>query len=950
MNVLCSPNTKDVESYLEDKLNIGEKILHIVPTKILERRRRRFYRKHLKQIDEKFQDYNNYYELTEREQSKLYTNNGIYIYELHSFFDDFLIDHNVKHLTNHEASVYVERALKQFNALSNKPWLDNITGILDFFIQIKIGEIDYENVNPELNINTWNTLMKVFVVYNNMLKENQLLDKADAYLKILKEIKIKSFDKIYIDGAFLPFSPLLNQLISKLAKEKIKFIIPYDVDKRNNLKFKVLEQTYSALLPIDKWTNIKRSDKSLNLIHRISNSLFEEKKLNIDDLTFMVKKFSSAEEEIRDIVNHASSLLASGEVSPEKVAIVSSDPMNLRKQVNEYLEIYDLYKTDIERPLIDFPIGKIVYIMYQIHIDERIGLFNDADHYFDDEMMSDLLHVIELSEVRLNLETYNKLKAFFTECLTFEEWYSQLGELKLAIQLDMGIYKDHPLNHINEWELNNLEQFLKKIEQLSRNLINNKSVSFVAHLNNLLLILKENEGLNPYIVKYDLRLFEQKVKEFAQNQRIAENISITPKEFGRRIHSILTKIDEVDASEEPPLDKIIVTGPNNIEYQEYEYIYIVQFTQTKFPEKISYTWPMNEEFDWLILNYSKSSTGILANTIEEYYTYRSLYYFFITLNSTVKNLIISYSERYDSERSSPSHLLFDIADLLIEDQLDDFVDDKDFEKLLEEQLEKNDLFHSSTSMSKEGYRKPIESADVLRENPTISTEDLIKYELCPQHFYYSKKYDELNFINDPFQLRHYAVACIYEKVVQLLVKKRPKIQFNSPGSKELLKEDYKHLFEKAKTEIGSLFLLPTRDWEDIYLRSKYLYEGLIDSIFKTRSSAQSIELNWNNRIKSLKVSNLYVEGKRDLSVKYSDNNIRHYSISMYKKLIRFENKNQRKDYYTFLDDFFLEKEKAKKELQNLYKNIAENKFRKKPGDFCKFCKFKYWCLGNEVSK
>lgn len=949
MKVLCSPHTKDVEEHLSKRFKYGEKTLHIVPTKILERRRRIFYKEILRKYDEHFLDFR-YYELSEREQSDLLKKHGVYIFELHSFFDDLLIDLKINHLTNREASVYIERALKQFENLSNKPWLDNISGILNFFTQIKIGEIYKKAIEPSINITTWNTLMEIFSVYEDMMKERGVIDKADAYLVLLDKLKKESYSQVYIDGAFLPFSPLLNQLIRILPKEKINFFIPYNLEQKGNLKYKVLEQTYGNVVPVEQWENIKQTEKNINMIHRIANNLFEDELVELTDRTLGIKKFDSSEEEIRDVVNEISEFIKAGIVSPEKIAIVSTNPMELRRQVNEYLEIYNLYETKVEKELIDYPIGKVIFILYQIFIDERIGMFNNADHFIDEEMVGDLLHVIEVTKEEKYYDTFNKLKAFFSECFSFEGWYQRLDKLDQARHLDLHLYKEHPLNFIDDNQIKDFKNFLRFIEEISTTLINQEPRSFIDHLNHLFRLIKNTENLRKLFVESDLVVFEEKIKEFSATQMIGENITITPYEFGSRLHSILTEVQEVDEIDEPPLDKVAVTGPNNIEYQEYENVYILQFTQTKFPEKHIYTWPMNEEFDWIILNHSKNSFGITANSITEYYTYRSLYYFFITLNSTDKKLTITYSEKYNSETASPSHFLFDLSKLLIPNEYygDIIKHESNIEDALERTLEHINYLKKTSSMNRGKFYKPEFSTDLLQEKLSVSTEELINYQRCPRQFYYSKKYSELNYYSEKFQLFHYAVGCIYEKVVQLLVKKRPLIQFKTKSSIEFLKKDFEYLFQEAKEQLEPLFLLPRSDWKDIYARAKYLYENLITYIFNRKGSIESIELSWNETIDLFKLPNLEIEGKVDLKVKDSDGRVRNCYVSNFKNIFMLKGKERSK--LINLQEALLNlNDKDNKELKSIHEQISNNKFQKKYGDHCMYCSFKHWCLRKEVS-
>lgn len=948
MKILCSPSTKDIEEYLQNNINFGEKILHIVPTKILERRRRLFYREHLQKYDQNFFHFN-YFDLSEGEQSKLFKKHGVYIFELNTFFDNLLIDFEITHLTNREASIYIERALKKIEHLNNKPWLDMIPGILSFFTLIKIGEINKKNIEPKVNIETWDTLKEIFVAYEDLLNQDNVIDKADAYLVALKKLISENYNHIYIDGAFLPFPPLLNQLLKVFPKEKISFFIPYDLDKKHNLKFKVLEDTYSNLLPIKYWENIKnrkRFDRRVNLIHSVADSLFENKKVKITDPSLVINKFISSEEEIKNVVDEISFSLKKGYLDSKKVAIVSTEPMQLRKQVNEFLEIKGIQTSKIEKQLIDYPIGKVIFILYQIYIDERVGLFTDKNHYFDYTMLGDFLHVIEVSQDTNYYDTFNKLNAFLTDCITFEDWYNRLIELKKAKRIKtLTRYKEHPLNFVTEEDLIKLKELIIFIEKLSTHLIKQESKSFVDHLSYLFNLIKTNKYINNMFLNSDIVILEEKINEFVISQLKSENIPITSIEFGNRIHSILTDVRDLDEVDDPNLSNIIVTGPNNIEYQEYDQIYLIQFSQNKFPEKHQYTWPMNEEFELLILNNCTNTYRVSTESMLEYYSYRSLYYFFIVLNSAVKELKITYSNVYDSNPASPSHYLFDIARLLIPENYHKILSSSDdIENKLEKELAKIQILKDASGLSKKAVYPELNSNLFIKEGSIINVEEAVAFEQCPRHYYYLKKYRELNFINDGFQLFHYAVASMYEKVVQVFVRENKSIEIYNKSIHNVLKDNFNNYFHKAREEIGFLFLLNQKEWEDIEVRVKNLFYRLIDLIFNIKGSITSIDFEWQEKHEQVEISDITVKIKKDLLVKYSNGSTRNYYVSDCKDPFIDRNK-----YIKLQNGLTMNDEQSKNNLKSTHAKISEQHFPKTPNKSCKYCKYKYMCLRNEVS-
>src|SRR5699024_3642549 len=125
--------------------------------------------------------------------------------------------------------------------------------------------------------------------------------------------------------------------------------------------------------------------------------------------------------------------------------VVTPKAMEMRPIVREYAELYGINFDVPERPLVDLPFGKLVYLLCKIFVDERIEAFNRADHYIDCEVISVLLYLPVFNHSQDIYSIFEQLKGFFEDCTTFSDWHHQMECLK---DENNSIARENIYNHI----------------------------------------------------------------------------------------------------------------------------------------------------------------------------------------------------------------------------------------------------------------------------------------------------------------------------------------------------------------------------------------------------------------------------------------------------------------------------------------------------------------------
>ncbi|MGN7177563.1 hypothetical protein [Cytobacillus sp. SAFR-174] len=947
MEILGSPNTNDIELYLNKNTSINDKTLHLVPTMILYQRRANFYRKLLKS---KNIDMPVFHRLKDKEINSLLRKNGIFLFEINRFFEEMVNSNSeIKStlLSRRETTIILERVLKANPVTNNHVWLVLIPKLYDFFQNLLISGTPLKELKSYSSNNSWGILLSIFEDYVKHLKENNYLDYGLAWCKAIKVYDLKKFDKVYIDGAFLPVQPGLHKLIKTLNDigSEIKFFVPIDLEKKDSPAFKVIKKTYSQYVDINDWKSINFVKQDHNVVQKLARNLFTNETIIVDDPSFEIIEFETLEEEFTSIVQRISTFIKRDIVKPHKVAIITPNPMEMRPFVRELAELYDL-KCDLPpRALVHLPYGKFIYLLFQIKTDDRINTLVQADHFIDKSLVSELLYQNIYKESQEVLSLLEQLQAFFEDSRTFNEWYNQLSMLKEARRVINEDFRNHPLYYISENQLDQFQLFISLIENISRKVVNNAIVPFQKHLSNLLTTLSEEEHL--YKPNEDI---VDRINEIKDIVELDDKLNINGEEFGSKIQSIF-KDDNFQEEEYPSNQvKITVTGPNNVEFQEYDMIFLTRFTQNMYPEKIHYKWPMSMEVESILIKSNDNKQINNSSELFNFYLDRSLYHLFTVLNSVSKKLTISYSKRDNGLNQSVSHYLHDIAKVF------NIEEDIQSEKSIEDVLKESNLLLNPSS-------RPFEYSDYTNENIIgqsikegieLSIEDIAVYEYCPKRFFYEKQFPNQRAFQSVFHIQNYASACLYERGVINLVDKFPRI---SKENKKVVLLEIENILDESKMELYGFFPLGQRYWEDIKIRAGFHLEELIKKVLNnTEHNAAELSIGGQKVVKKLNGYNFV--GERELKVKYPT--VTHYySISNLKDLQSFSintldqeelnnHKRVKELYYELLRGFCYGSNQTNQKLALYAEKINNNSFEKNPGGHCIYCSFKHICMEKEI--
>lgn len=946
MNLLCTPNTNDVENYIKKTYFRGKKILHIVPTLILFTRRKNFYEKLLGlHITEPLHN------MSDREISDRLIDKNIYLFEFNRFLEYLVYNSQLDVLSKKESIIFLERLLRNNQETNNHAWLSTAMNIYEAFKLFSFSGLTKEKLSSFSESESWKKLIHIYTLYISELKSLKLFDFGMAVNYLINNFN-ERFDQVYFDGAFLPIEPQLHQLITILNKNEnnIKFFIPFEEKNRNSQAFNVLKQTYIPYIPYEKWETINENVQEHNVVEKISRNIFSENNIRIDDNSVNFLQYETGEEEITDIVKKSMNLISRYNVNPNKIAIITPNSRELRPVVQELVELYGFNTEYSDRPLIQLPFGKFIYILYQIYIDPRIEIFNELDHYIDSDMMSDLLHIRMIKDTEQIIETYEYIKAFFVDSISFPNWFEQIEKLKKAREnIKNEEYKYHPLYYVSIEQLNEFKELLVYIQNLSKRIINVPKTTFNRHLIQLLDILEQEDK----VVEQEDDII-QRILEIIDSITSEDNLEISVYEFARIIHAVFQEIDENqenDINNVKPI-KITVTGLNNVEYQEYDYIFLAQFTQNTYPNKINYHWPLSLDIEYQILKETTNFPGNKPEDLRLYYLDRFIYQLFIVLNATRRKITITYSNIRDGIKQTPAHYIHDIAKVF------NLEEDPNSNITIEQLLSENRLLFKIRKENKGPIEKKIEKGQYLiSENKTITIEDLATYEYCPRRFYYEKEYPETKVYTGLFDLQLYATACLYEKAIFELVKRYPNVgAYNA----KYINNELDEIINRALNDVKCIFPISQRFWEDIIIRTKFHIESLINSILtKTDHKRADLSLD-KGQYHKINVGEFTFTGKRELRVKYGT--ITHYyAISNLKELLAFSVKTNdpiereylqivKRKYNSLLRNFLYQKKDYEKILSSYVDKFESQKFDKNSGAHCQYCPINNFCLEKEINK
>ncbi|MFB6367178.1 hypothetical protein ACFCP7_24645 [Paenibacillus elgii] len=950
MLVYCSPRTEDVEKHIESTLMSSlssTKFLHIVPTMILSRRRNKFYRKR---------------QLSER----------VDIYEMDEFLKKVVYKNFPNTLSKSESSVILERIMKTNPDTNNISWRSTYRDIHAFFQDLTLAGLLPTDILKLENTAKWTLLIELFESYLEALNNNQKQDFGQAAHQSLRNLDISNYEFLVLDGAFIPLTAKHQLLINKFvdASKPVILYLPYDLEQAEQPAQKVIETVYQNYVPLSNWVSIQDEKKTSFFINQLPKKIFNESADPIHlDGSMQLLRFSTAENELTYIVQQINSLIRFKGVSHRQIAIVTPNAMELRPFVREISEQFELKVQLPKKPLLQLTQGRALKFFFDVFNDVR----RRSSTYLNVTMFKTFLHESVLKKSTDLLNDFERIECFFVDCDSIDDWRKIVSELIIAkSSLNTASYIRHPLMHISIERLHQINEVLGDIEYISKKIMDAPESSVKNHVNRLVSYLETEDRLCDFEDEVSDRI--KKIGEALQTQ---ERLTLTTAEFGERISGLFTEHDDAPDEEytftediEDIENGILVTGPNNVEYQRYQYIFLCRFTQDIYPEPKRFTWLQPKHIERKILELTTQQKFDTDRNLELFYADRAMYHVYLTFNASEIQLTVSYSQLDNGVELSPAHYLHDIARVIGIEEGDRLKDKTSptLEKLLEMHyvLKNPEKINPVTEVNDE----PENLLHRITSETIYSVEDVAIFNYCQRRFYYQKKYPEEASYSNLFHLQAYASSCLYEKVVELFVSTNSSPIHESDQrqkERELLKQIIR-LRHESEPSVRPIFPVSTRIWHNIVLQTDFFLRGLIDSIFnnpylkelrKKGASQTLIELSLSSEPREIKVNGLIFTAKKELEIRYNRGRVHRYSISNRKDFLYFTSKDrdeqetmeeQKIQYFNLLRQFYSDDTAAANQLVTFSEQIKDGKFEKSTGGHCKFCAFNKHCQEREVEQ
>lgn len=970
LRILCSPNTEDIESYIKSRFEIGKKSLHLVPTMILYRRRLNFY----------------YYLLRPLfNQTKVSSANEFDIEEaVRQYVDLFEVDQYIKHLLIHpsdsstlskaEVTVILERIIGQVPEINNLSWKSVIYDLANTFSELSLTGLSLSTLRSFDNSRKWRMALDIYEMYLEELRQQQLTDYGISANSKVNELDISMYDELILDGAFLPLSSKHQRIINKFIElnKPITLFLPYDLSTPDQPAAKAIEDIYQNFLPKTQWESIQDKTKANSFfIDQLPKLIFRDTPEVKLDNSLSILRFATLEEELSYIMRQIYVLVKYKEVRPREVVIITPNAMELRPLIREISEQNNLKVRLPKRPFMHLEQGKAIKYLYAIHTDIR--KLSEFDSYLNITMFKNFIsgNLIKC-DARLS-ESFEKIESFFVDCISISDWKSVLTSLVTTkAQLIPEKYPHHPINSVELKDLNDILAVIQALEDISFFLVTVSVRTIKEHVRVLIQLLQND---NRFIELEDPIL--QRITKITESLGAQERIPITAIEFGERISALFSEQEDFEDGEKANIEEdtdifldreILVTGPNNVEFQKYEYVYVCRFTQDVYPEPKKFDWLISKEVEQKIICNTTCFKPQSSKELENFYLNRSLYHVHLMFCAAKTQLTISYSQIDNGVSLTPAHYIHDIAKVF------GLEEDNKLENKKAPNLE--DLLIKSRVIKCPSSIKPASQNEVVPQIPSktldecdFTVEEIAIFRYCPRRFYYQNKYQKENVYSQLFHLQSYASSCLYEKSVELLVMDQPKAihEMIDQGKqhKLFLEKTKEHRLEAEKI-IRPLFPLSNRLWSNVTSQTDFFLSTLMNWVFdnayireyrKSGSNSITIQLYLSNHEKQIKVDEYTFTATKELEVQYNSGEIHRYSISNRKDILSFssndhEEREQMKEikewYERFKRSFYNDTDTAQKILKEITNKLLIGEFSKNTGGHCKYCTFNKLCHEREV--
>lgn len=959
----CSPHTEDIERFILSKYNYSNdiKVLHIVPTMILLRRRIQNIYRNLKPFSG-VRD-----KISDREIREFYA-----IYELDEFSKTIVYQNAKNILSKSESSVIVERILQNHSFSNNLAWKSVTTDLRDYFIELNQTGLEIEQLRSFDESEKWQNIMTLYEDYLSALLDLKKQDHGQALFNAINSFPIEQFDELILDGAFIPIRSRHHRLIERFQQNNkpVTLLLPYDTTRIDHPAQKVIKTTYEPYVPLHTWGSIQEPKPSSFFVDQLPKKIFTNESPVFLDSTFELLRFSTFENELNHIVQKINVLIRRKGVKPREIVIVTPNAMELRPLVREVSQQYQLRVELPRRPIMQLSVGRGIKVLFDTFTDIR----RNGGAFLPVQALQTLIQS-ELIKGTKRLKTiFHKVDCFFEDCSSFDEWFEVLNKLiDSKKNVDPIKYSQHPLTHIEEEFLYELVELLKKISYISSKLLSSPTITVKEHISNFMQFLLHD----PVFENINGELAERLVKIFSALET-QDRIPLTAIEFGERVASLFTEQEEYEPGNIAPTETddgnlsinrgILVTGPNNVEFQRYEYVFLCRFTQDVYPEPRSRNWIQSKQVERSIL---MATTKLQFNSdfaIDQYYMDRAIYHLNLVFSAATTKITISYSQMDNGLELTHAHYLHDIAKVF-GIQEGDRSEDKSL-PTLEKLLEMSNVLRSPehiVPLSNNSDERSLELTRFIKERQ-FTVEDIAIYQYCARRLYYQKKYPQEHTYHNLFHLQAYASSCLYEKAVELLVSKYPGpiTENDTKRYQNELLDKVASLRKEAETYVRPIFPVSIRIWRNVISQTEFFLSGLINNIFdhpyvrehrKKGNSSVTIQLFLSSTPREIHIGDLTFLAHKELEVKYNGGRIHRYSISNLKDFLFLSSKEysdkKRMDelknwYFKFIRQLYQNDVSAISVLEEIAQRIKQGNFQKTTGGHCKFCTFNKLCQEREV--
>ncbi|QYR20989.1 hypothetical protein KZ483_25155 [Paenibacillus sp. sptzw28] len=971
MNILCSPNTEDIESYLQKRLVIRQKAtqLHIVPTLILYRRRLKFYiSKYKNQFQNKLRDEGFKTEQEIREKH-------VALFEMDQWIKELVYANASTTLSKSESIVILERIMKQNEETNHLSWLSVSNELSNTFTELSLTGLNISTLRTFDDAKKWQQSLNIYESYLNELHEKQLLDYGLAANQRLNEFDALEFDELILDGAFLPLNAKHQRLIDIFVSQKkeVTILLPYDLQTPDQPATEAIVNVYENILPKSKWESVQQSKSNSFFIDRLPKNIFRDVLYTNLDNSFALMRFPTLEEELSYILRQIYVLVKYKEVSPKQVVIITPNAMELRPLIREISEQNDLKVRLPRRPFMHLAQGKAIKYLYDIQTDIR----KLSETYLNISMFKIFLGGSLLKCETALSEQFEKLESFFADCTSIEEWTAGFQSLlNTKEQMDAEKYPHHPVNTVSKEQLEEIDAIVKQIESASKYLSSISPRTVKDHVEALISFIRSDARF----VALEESIWNR-LSKITESLGTQERIEINAFEFGERISALFAEQEEFEDGDKANVEndeddiylnrEILVTGPNNVEFQRYDYVFVCRFTQDMYPEPKIFDWLITKEIEQKILKQTTYFKPDTTKQLERFYLNRSLYHIYLMFCAAKTQITVSYSQIDNGITLTPAHYLHDVAKVF------GLEEGNKLENKKAPNLE--DLLIQSRVLKCPSSIKPLKEDDVFNRaeirkelfDRHFTVEELTVYKYCPRRFYYQKKYQSENVYTQLFHIQSYASSCLYEKSVELLATSEPDA---IPESIDV-KRQYNRLLNKVKSYradaeeyVRPLFPLSNRIWHNITSQTDFFLSTLIHWVFdnpyvreyrKAGNNHITIQFFLTDKQKQIRLDGFTFTATKELEVQYNHSEIHRYSISNRKDILAFssndhDEKEQMKEikewYDRFKRSFYNDSATATSTLTEVISNIQSGKFDKNAGGHCKYCTFNKFCHEREVDQ